>query len=130
MIKDLITLLKNRKTLKSLTEIRVIRPAEYHTAFQMLDILTWHKKTFPTFTYQEQKEKLTGEIREFEEALEKYIRTGSAAKGTAVNYELADVVIAGINLMRYEEARKLVKEKMEINYTRTWKGGQHKEQKK
>ena len=95
--------------------------------FNIFCILKWHKKTFPTFTYQEQKEKLAGEIREFQAALEEYIRTANPVIGKAVNFELADVVIAGINLMRYEEMRELVKEKMEINYTRTWKGGQHKE---
>jgi len=96
---------------------------------EITQILEWHKKTFPTFDCQAQKEKLAGEIREYEDALGEYIRTANPIIGEEVNFELADVVIASINLMRFEEMRELVKEKMEINYTRTWSGGQHKEQK-
>ena len=94
---------------------------------QIFRILRWHKKTFPDFDCQAQKEKLAGEICEFEAALGEYIRTGNSVIGEDVNFELADVVIAGINLMRFKEMREIVARKMEINRRRTWNGGQHKE---
>lgn len=89
-------------------------------------ILSWHKRTFPKFSCQEQQEKLVQEIREWEEALEEFIRTGSQNANTALKFELADIVISAINLMRYEEINKLVQTKMIINQHRTWNNGQHK----
>jgi hypothetical protein len=93
-------------------------------------ILRWHKKTFPAITCQDKQEKLAGEIREWEDALGDYICTGSRKNKLATEFELADVVIASINLMRFEEVRKRVSEKMIINRLRKWNGVQHKERAK
>lgn len=98
------------------------------TLIQIYLILRWHKKTFPSFTCQGQKEKVAGEIYEFEQALAEYIEHPTETRARLVDGELADVVIASINLMRYKEMRELVKKKMKVNYSRSWNGGQHKEQ--
>ena len=94
------------------------------TLFQIYHILKWHKRTFPYFTCHMQQEKLAGEIREWEDALEHYIKTRNGGQNVAE--ELADIEIAATNLYRYPEIRKLIIQKMEINRQRIWRNGQHK----
>lgn len=42
-----------------------------------------------------------------------------------VREELADVIIAAVNLLNYPEIEKLVRAKMEKNKQRNWQGGHH-----
>ncbi len=95
------------------------------TLLQIYGILRWHKQTFPSFTYHEQQEKLAAEIREYEDALESYIKRPNRRRNAHLSEELADIVIAATNLYRYPEMRKLIRDKMKINRTRTWQKGQH-----
>ena len=91
-------------------------------------IWRWHDKTFPTATYIEQKGKLISEIDEFNEAKAKYIKSPYPRRPKykfAVDEELVDVIIAGINLLKYPETFERVYVKHNINKQRKWKGYHH-----
>lgn len=97
------------------------------------NIWKWHNKTFKDLPSDEQKRKLSREIYEFIEAKEKYIKAPSSKKGKyrfAVDEELADVIIAGINLLKYPDFFERVAVKHNINTHRTWKGNHHVSNKK
>lgn len=88
-------------------------------------IQRWFKKTFPKASFSSQIRKLKREIEEFQEAESDY-----ASNPTSLNYlhyqeELADVVIAAINLASFAEMQELIKEKMKINRSRTFDGDHH-----
>lgn len=95
------------------------------TLWLIYGILRWHRRTFPEFTYQEQALKLADEICELNEALDRVIQTHSAVDAQHADEEMADVVIAAVNLMNYPEMQELVKNKMTINRRRIWQKGQH-----
>lgn len=88
-------------------------------------IQRWFKKTFPKASFASQIRKLKSEIEEFQDAESDY-----ASNPTSLNYlhyqeELADVVIAAINLASFAEMQELIKEKMKINRIRTFDGDHH-----
>lgn len=88
-------------------------------------IQRWFKKTFPKASFASQIRKLKKEIEEFQDAESDY-----ASNPTSLNYlnyqeELADVVIAAINLASFAEMQELIKEKMKINRSRTFDGDHH-----
>ena len=88
-------------------------------------IQRWFKKTFPKASFASQIRKLKREIEEFQDAESDY-----ASNPTSLNYlhyqeELADVVIAAINLASFAEMQELIKEKMKINRNRTFNGDHH-----
>lgn len=97
--------------------------------FEIYKIHKWHKNTFPQTSYTEQLEKVCEEVREYNEAFEKYIK----ARGRIRKYytkanldgELTDIIIASINCMRYPEIRDRVKVKMAENKHRTFKNNHH-----
>jgi hypothetical protein len=91
-------------------------------------ILKWHEKTFPTANSQEQKEKLISEISEFNEAKAKYIKSPYPRRPKykyAVDSELIDVIIAGINCLKYPDFYERVAVKHNQNTHRKWKGTHH-----
>jgi len=91
-------------------------------------IWKWHDKTFPEATVLNQREKLIGEIAEFEDAKAKYIKSPYPRRPkykVAVDNELIDVIIAGINCLKYPDIYERVAVKHEINTHRTWKGTHH-----
>ena len=91
-------------------------------------IWRWHSKTFPATTELDQKQKLVSEITEFNEAKAKYIKSPYPRRPKykyAVDNELIDVIIAGINCLKYPEIFERVAVKHNINTHRTWKGDHH-----
>ncbi|MCH5201889.1 MAG: hypothetical protein J1F17_01655 [Oscillospiraceae bacterium] len=94
-------------------------------------ILKWHKKTFPEYTICQQEEKLFVEAREAFDALEDITKAKSKHRqeicAKHIQEEIADMIIAGINLLRFKESRQDVIAKMNINEKRNWKNGQHME---
>lgn len=91
-------------------------------------ILKWHDRTFKDFPMSEQKQKLISEISEFNEAKAKYIKSPYPRRPKykyAVDNELIDVIIAGINCLKYPEIFERVAVKHNINTHRTWKGDHH-----
>ena len=97
--------------------------------FEIYKILSWHKKTFPHTSYTEQLEKVCEEVREYNDALDKYIKARGRLKKiyTKANLdgELIDIIIASINCMRFPEIRERVKVKMAENEHRTFKNNHH-----
>lgn len=86
----------------------------------------WHKKTFPTISFEEQLDHFESEMLEWQSAFLDYMTDKSNPKKfEALQMERADVIISGINLMRFPQAREIVKRKMEINKERKWKNGRH-----
>ena len=91
-------------------------------------ILKWHNKTFPTERFIDQKGKLISEIDEFNEARAKYIKSPYPRRPKykfAVDEELVDVIISGINLLKYPETFERVYVKHNINKQRKWKNNHH-----
>lgn len=96
---------------------------------EIYKIMSWHKKTFPKFSAEGQKKKVRDEAGELIEAFEKFTnrkKTKSDYLTKKVNEEMADVIIASINAMRFEDVRQEVNKKMKENYKRSWENGQHK----
>lgn len=89
------------------------------------DIQEWHEKTFPEFTAKDQEMKLGEEIGEYSAAIDTLIATGLQSDLEKIKEELADVIIAAVNLLRFPEIQTLVKTKMAANKQRTWKDGHH-----
>lgn len=92
------------------------------------DIWKWHDKTFPELPADAQKQKLVSEIKEFDEAKAKYIKSPYPRRPryiNNVNNELADVIIAGINCLKYPEFYERVAVKHAQNTHRKWKGTHH-----
>jgi NTP pyrophosphatase (non-canonical NTP hydrolase) len=92
----------------------------------IVKIWMWHKKTFPEFTAINQKKKVRDEAHELVEAFKNFIQNGNCARQKHVEEELADVIIASVNAMRFEDVRREVNKKMKENHKRSWKNGQHK----
>ena len=90
-------------------------------------ILKWHNKTFPYLPMEAQKKKLNNEINEFIDAKEKYTRSRRYKLKNEMELleEMSDVIIAGINCLRYPDFFERVAVKHNINTHRTWKGIQH-----
>lgn len=91
-------------------------------------IWKWHEKQFSSCDVLEQKNKLISEIKEFEDAKAKYIKAPYPRKPRykfAVDEELVDVIIAGINMLKYPEIFERVYVKHNINTHRKWKGNHH-----
>ena len=81
---------------------------------QIFGILCWHKRTFKNFTFKDQQLKLSGEIGEWNAAIDDFIRTAQIRHKFHAEEELADVVIAATNLYNYPEMRRLIKKKMKF----------------
>lgn len=89
-------------------------------------IQRWHKKTFPTISFEQQLSHFESEMLEWQSAFLDYMTDKeNDEKFEALQMERADVIISGINLMRFPEAREIVKRKMKINLKRKWKNGRH-----
>lgn len=89
------------------------------------DIQEWHEKTFPEFSAKDQEMKLGEEISEYCAAIDMLIATRLQSDLEKIKGELADVVIAAVNLLRYPEIQTLVKTKMATNRKRSWRKGHH-----
>lgn len=91
-------------------------------------ILKWHNKTFKGLTVEEQDRKNDSEIDEYIEAKEKYIRAKHHKESLKFKMmdEKVDVIISGINLLKYPEffERVAVKHNENANH-RIWKGVHH-----
>ena len=87
-------------------------------------IQRWHRKTFDV-SYEEQLDHFESEMLEWQSAFLDYMTDRTDKKFEALQMERADVIISGINLMRFPQAREIVKRKMKINKERKWKNGRH-----
>ncbi len=94
-------------------------------------ILKWHGKTFPCLPMEAQKRKLNNEINEFIDAKEKYTRSRRYKQKNEMELleEMSDVIIAGINCLKYPDFYERVAVKHAKNTHRTWNGIQHKGEK-
>lgn len=89
------------------------------------DIQEWHENTFPEFSAKDQEMKLGEEIGEYCRAVDTVVATEDESYIAKANEELADVIIAAVNLLRFPKIQTLVKTKMAANKQRTWKDGHH-----
>lgn len=98
---------------------------------QVIKILRWHKKTFPQNSYLDQRKHHISEMHEWMEAMRELSKTKHPYKRAKLKDHLleeqADVIISGINLLRYPTALQSVQKKMERNYKRIWINDHHKE---
>jgi hypothetical protein len=90
-------------------------------------ILKWHKKTFPDHTYIKQRKHHVSEMHEWMEAMRNFTKCKSEKNRAELKKEQADVIISGLNLLRFEEAYQSVIDKMQENYKRLWIDGHHQE---
>lgn len=91
-------------------------------------IMCWHSKTFKGLNMTEQRDKLNQEINEFVEAKERFISSNLWRRHYLeknMEEEMADVIIASINLLKYPYFYKKVLNKHNINLKRVWKGVRH-----
>lgn len=94
----------------------------------ILKIWRWHEKTFKNLPAEQQERKFHKEINEFNEAKAKYIKTRYTKRykyAPSLKEETADVIIAGLNLLKYPEFYERVAVKHNQNTHRTWNGVQH-----
>lgn len=98
---------------------------------QVYKILRWHKRTFPKHTYLDQRKHHIDEMHEWMQAMRDLSKAKHPTKRANLKEHLkeeqADVIISGINLLRFDTAFKSVQKKMNKNYTRTWNNDHHKE---
>ena len=88
------------------------------TLWKIYKILRWHRKTFPTYNWDKQLQKICEESIEFvDETLFKF--------GDEVYEEGADVIISSIGALRFPEIWEMVDDKMAKNKKRVWKNGHH-----
>lgn len=73
------------------------------------DIQEWHEKTFPEFTAKDQEMKLGEEISEYCAAIDTLIATGLQSDLEKIKEELADVIIAAVNLCASRKSKRLSK---------------------
>lgn len=91
------------------------------------NILKWHNKVFKSLSAEEQDRKNDSEIDEYIEAKEKYIRAKHHKESLKFKMmdEKVDIIISGINLLKYPDFFERVAVKHNINTHRTWKGVHH-----
>ena len=87
-------------------------------------IVEWNRETFPDWTAGRQETKAYKEFHEYDKEME-LVGRGDMDAIPRSREELSDVIISYIGLLRYPKVLDAVKEKMEINIKRTWKDGQH-----
>lgn len=92
---------------------------------QIYKIIRWHKKTFPHIDYNTQRNHFESEMLEWQSAFMAYMTDRSDKNFENLELERADVIISGINLLRFPEARALVEKKMNINKKRKWYNDRH-----
>ena len=90
-------------------------------------IISWHIKIFKGISYEEQLSHFESEMLEWQLAFMTYMTDKTDENFDDLELERADVIISGINLLRFPQAREIVKRKMDINRKRTWKNGRHTE---
>lgn len=88
-------------------------------------IIKWHKSVLFYISYEQQLDHFESEMLEWQSAFLDYMTDRTPEKLKALEMERADVIISGINLMRFPHAREIVKQKMAINKKRKWKDGRH-----
>lgn len=91
-------------------------------------IWKWHEKTFKDLSLSEQKGKFNSEVNEYLAAKKAYNKSPYVRKpkySPAVAEETADVIIAGLNLLKYPEIFERVAIKHNQNTHRTWKNNHH-----
>lgn len=93
--------------------------------FQIYKIIRWHKKIFRHIDYNTQRNHFESEMLEWQSAFMTYMTDKSDEHLEDLELERADVIISGINLLRFPEARALVQKKMNINKKRKWNNDRH-----
>lgn len=93
--------------------------------WQIYKIIRWHKRIFPTITFEKQRNHFESEMLEWQSAFMSYMTDKSDKNLEDLELERADVIISGINLLRFPEARAIVQKKMNINKKRTWNDDRH-----
>lgn len=93
--------------------------------WQIFKIIRWHKKTFKNISFTQQRNHFESEMLEWQSAFLTYMTNKTDKNLKDLDLERADVIISGINLLRFPEARALVQKKMNINKKRKWKDDRH-----
>lgn len=93
-------------------------------------IWKWHKKTFVDLPEQAQYNKFDSEIKEYMQEFENYMLSKNPKRKRffeqKMKKEAVDVIISGINLLKYPEFFECVALKHNENANhRTWKGVHH-----
>lgn len=95
--------------------------------WQVYKIIRWHKKTFKDIGYYDQRKHHCSEMHEWMQAMRDYTKNKTQKNYEHLKEEQADVIISGINLLRFKDAFDSVLKKMKTNYSRTWVEGHHEE---
>ena len=93
--------------------------------WQIYKIIRWHKRIFPAIKFEKQRNHFESEMLEWQSAFMSYMTDKSDKNLEDLELERADVIISGINLLRFPEARAIVQKKMNINKKRTWNDDRH-----
>lgn len=94
----------------------------------ILEIWQWHDSKFNKWDFEKQRGKFNAEVYEFMSAMEDYTSTNNnQTKLRLVFEEMADVIISGINTLKYHQGYTTLKYKFDIVRRRKYgKDGQHK----
>lgn len=93
-------------------------------------IWKWHDRTFKDLPLEQQQLKFAKEVDEYKEAKKAFNKSPYPNKtkySPQVLEETADIIISGLNLLKYPDIFERVAVKHSINTHRTWEGTQHKE---
>lgn len=112
MVKDKIKTVKHK--------IKVLR--------LILKIWQWHDEKFSDWTFEEQRGKFNTEVYEFMSAMQDFTSSRhNATKLRLVYEEMADIMIAGLNALKYHQGYSTINYKFNIVRKRKYgKDGQHK----
>lgn len=94
----------------------------------ILKVWHWHDKNFSDWTFEKQREKFNKEVYEFMSAMQDFTSSRhSATKLRLVYEEMADIMIAGFNALKYHQGYSTINFKFNIVRKRKYgKDGQHK----
>lgn len=94
----------------------------------ILKIWRWHDKLFADWNFDQQKGKFSKEVYEFVTAMESYTSSNNDGRKLGNVYkEMADVIISGLNLLKYYQGISTVEYKFkEVKRRKYGKDGQHK----
>jgi NTP pyrophosphatase (non-canonical NTP hydrolase) len=94
----------------------------------ILEIWDWHEELFGKWNFEEQRGKFNKEVYEFMSAMESYTSSNdNPTKLRHVYEEMADIMISGLNALKYNQGYITLKYKFDLIRKRKYgKDGQHK----
>jgi NTP pyrophosphatase (non-canonical NTP hydrolase) len=94
----------------------------------ILKIWEWHDSKFSKWDFEKQRGKFNKEVYEFIQAMESYTSSNNdPTKLRLVFEEMADIIISGLNTLKYHQGYTTLQYKFNIVRRRKYgKDGQHK----